>query len=253
MPEVPSLDLDVPRSPGELLHTTVALFGRHAGLFLSITLLIVAPVTILVNGVWEGGLTAGARFGQGDFAAQIPVLLAAVVGTFAMPVLVTALHAAVVRTLGEGRVPGVSEALRSAAPRFPSAVGAVLWYSIMVSGGLLLLVVPGVWTLIAGYFAAQIAVLERESPFDAVLRSFALVRGRWWRTAGTLLVGWAVWKLAFLPVDVAIRRVHHGVLYISLLTLATGLRLSLSALFGTLLYFSLRARENEQEPSLVAA
>lgn len=252
MPEAPSLDLDVPRGPGDLLRTTLVLFGRHAGLFLSITLLIVAPVTVLVNGVWEGGLTAGSSFGQGDFAAEIPALLAAAVGTFAMPVLVTALHAAVVRTLGEGRAPGVGKALRSAAPRFPSAVGAVLWYTIMASVGLCLLVVPGVWTLVAGYFAAQIAVLERKSPFDAVLRGFALVRGRWWRTAGTLLVGWLVWKLAFLPVDIAIRRVHHGVLYISLLTLSTGLRLSLSALFGTLLYFSLRAREREEQP-LVAA
>jgi hypothetical protein len=242
------LDLDVVRGTGELLRATLTLFARHSGLFVSITLLVVAPVTILVNGVWERGLTSGPRPATGSLAA----VLGAAIATFAMPVLVTALHAAVVRTMGTGRVPDVGEALRSAAPRFLPAVGAVLWYTVMGAVGLVLLVVPGVWTLVAGYFAAQIAVLERASPFDAVTRSFALVRGRWWETAGTLLAGLLVSTVAFYPLDYAIGRLHPGALYISLLTLVTGLRLSLSALFGTLFYFSLGARDREQSP-LVAA
>lgn len=244
----PPLDLDLPRGPVALLRTTLALFGRHSGLFLSMTLLVVAPVMIFVNGVWERGLTSGGNLATGSLAA----LPAVMVVTFAIPVLVTALHAAVVRTMGEGRVPGVGEALRSAAPRFPAAIGAVLWYSIMSAVGMFLLVVPGIWTLVAGYFAAQIAVLERESPFDAVLRSIRFVRGRWWRTAGTLLVGWLALAVPFIPVDLAIRAIHPGVAYIVLLTVSSALKLSLSALFGTLLYFSLRAAAREPEP-LVAA
>lgn len=246
----PPLDLDAPRGPGQLLRTTLALFGRHSGLFLSLTLLVVAPVTILVDGVWRGGLTNGSAVERGSLGGGLAVVAA----TFAMPVLVTALHAAVVRTMGEGRVPGVTEALRSAAPRFPAAVGAVLWYSIMTGVGFVLLVVPGVWMLVAGYFAAQIAVLERASPFDAVTRSVRFVRGRWWSTAGTLLVGWLAWTVAFTPVDLAIGLLHPGVLFISLRAVSAAFRLSLSALFGTLLYFSLRAADRErQQPPLVAA
>jgi hypothetical protein len=239
MPEAPPLDLEAPRGLGELLATTLRLFGRHSGLFLSITLLVVAPVTVLVDGVWEHGLTTG----RGLQTLSIAATLAAMIATFSMPVLVTALHAAVVRTMGEGRVPGVGEALGSAAPRFPAAVGAVLWYSIMSLVGFLLLVVPGIWTLVAGYFAAQIAVLERESPFDSVLRSIRFVRGHWWPTAGTLLVGWLATTAGFTPAGLAIRGLRPGVAYIVLLTLSRALALSLSALFGTLLYFSLRARE----------
>lgn len=244
----PPLDLDAPRGVGELLRTTLALFVRHSGLFLSLTLLVVAPVTILVNGVWQHGLTTG----RGLQTLSVAATLAAMIATFSMPVLVTALHAAVVRTMGEGRVPGAGEALRSAGPRFPAAVGAVLWYSIMSLVGCFLLVVPGVWTLVAGYFAAQIAVLERESPFDAVLRSIRFVRGRWWSTAGTLLAGLLVWTVAFVPIDLAIGTLSPGVAYIVLLAVSSALKLSLSALFGTLLYFSLRARERERQP-LVAA
>lgn len=244
------LDLDVSRGSGQLLRTTLALFGRHSGLFLSLTLLVVAPVTILVDGVWRGGLTNGRAVDSGRLGAGLAVVAA----TFAMPVLVTALHATVVRTMGDGRVPTVGKAVRAAAPRFPAAVGAVLWYSIMSGVGLVLLVVPGVWLLVAGYFAAQIAVLERASPFDSVTRSVRFVRGRWWSTAGTLLVGWLAWTIAFTPADLAIRTLHPGVLYVTLLTVSAALRLSLSALFGTLLYFSLRATDRErQPPPLVAA
>jgi hypothetical protein len=74
----PRLDLLRPRSVGELLSTTVALLMRHSGLFLSVTLL-----TALV-----------------------------------IPPLVTGLHAVIVRELGQGKVLGAGEALRTAAPRF---------------------------------------------------------------------------------------------------------------------------------------
>ena len=246
------LDLDVPRGVGALLRTTLALFGRHSGLFLSTTLLVVAPVTMLVNGVWEGGLTDGHAVHSGSLGAGF----AAIVATFVMPVLVTALHATIVRTMGAGRVPGVGQALRAAAPRFPPAVGAVLWYTILGIVGICLFVVPGIWVLVGGYFAAQIAVLEHGSPFDAVVRSVRFVRGRWWSTAGTLLAGWLAWTVAFTPLDLAIGTLHPGVLYVSLLTISAAAKLSLSALFGTLLYFSLRAADRDRarsEPPLVAA
>ena len=244
----PPLDLDVPRGPVALVRTTLATFGRHSGLFLSVTLLVVAPVTILVTGVWQSGLVPGAHRTPATAAAGFAE---GAIG-FAMPVLVTALHVVVVRELGDGRVPGVGAALRAAAPRFPAAVGAVLVYSVLGIVGFVLLVVPGVWFLVAGYFGAQIAVLERARPFQAVMDSVSFVRGRWWRTAGALLLGWVVWTVTFAPIELAIRTIDGGLAYVVLLTLARALELSLSALFGTLLYFSLRAAERKPEP-LVAA
>jgi len=248
MREESPLDLDVPRDVGALFTTTLRLFGRHSGLFLSLTLLVVAPFTILVNGVWERGLTTGTRVSHLSLATALVTIAV----TFAMPVLVTALHAAAVRELGDGRVPSAGRALRIAGPRFLAAVAAVVGYSVMVFVGTLLLVVPGIWFLVRGFCAAQVVVIERVAPFEALDRSADLVSGRWWRTAGTLLVGWLVWTIAFTPVDLAIKTLHPGVLYISLLTVSSAIELSLSALFGTLLYFSLRARDREQSP-LVAA
>jgi hypothetical protein len=236
--EVPQLDLDVPRDAGDLIATTLVLFARHALLFLSVTLLVVAPVAILVGGVWAGGIS---------YASDDDVSAVALAGTVAlsglMPVLVTALHVVVVRDLGDGRVPTVGEALRSAAPRFPHAIAAIVVYTVLVIGGTILLIVPGIWVFVAGYFAAQVAVVERRGPLDAFRRSSELVDERWWRTAGTLALGWAVLTAASLPVDRALDTVDSGVIYVLLYTLVQVLELSLTALFGTLMYFSLRARK----------
>jgi hypothetical protein len=253
MREEPPLDLDTPRHVDELFATTLRLFGRHSGLFLSLALLVVAPFVILVNGVWARGLTSGAS----PHPAASAATAAATVGGFVVPVLVTALHVAAVRELGAGRVPTVGDALRSAGPRFPTAIGVVLFYTLIVFAGLALLVVPGVWLAVGGYFGAQIAVTQGTGPFDAVMRSVELVRGRWWQTAGRLVVGQLALVVAFVPLGVALTAIHAGLPYIVLLTVARAVSLSLSALYGTLLYFSLLARKQqeqaqEQQPVAVA-
>lgn len=238
MREAPRLDLDVQRGPGDLIRATLVLFARHAPLFVPMTLLVVAPVTIAVDGVWGGGLADG-----GDADVPAAALATTTILGFLIPVLVTALHVVAVRDLAEGRAPTVREALRSAAPRFPRAIAAVVVYSLLMVGGMILLVIPGVWVLVAGYFAPQAAVMEGEGPVGAFRRSSTLVRDRWWRTAGTLLLGWLLLMIVSFPAGLAIGSVDAGVLYIALYTLLQVLSLSLSALFGTLMYFSLRAQE----------
>jgi len=49
-----------------------------------------------------------------------------------------ALHVMIVRELGEGRVPTVAQALRSAAARFPHAIAACVVYALLAIGGTLL-------------------------------------------------------------------------------------------------------------------
>lgn len=238
MQEGRHLNLDAHRDAGDLIATTLVLFARHALLFLSVTLLVVAPLVVLVTGVWAGGFADGAGADVGTAPAIAAGLL-----LFLLPVLVTALHVAIVQDLGEGRVPTVSAALRSAAPRFPHAIAAFVVYALLGIGGTMLLIVPGIWVFVAGYFATQAAVMERRRPFDAFRRSSELVDDRWWRTAGTLVLGWVLLSSASYPAGRAIAAIDSGALYIALYTLLQVVTLSLSALFGTLLYFSLRARK----------
>lgn len=246
----PPLDLSRPRSVGELLSTAVQLFTQHAALFLSVTLLVVAPIVVFVDGVWGGALRDGPDYSPSTAAGATSALLTA----FALPSLVTALHAVIVRDLASRTsVPTAGQALRAAAPRFPAALGAVLLSSLGIAIGLLLLVVPGIWLAVRWYFAAQAAVLDNTSPSASLDRSAELVEGRWWETFGALLLSAVVFGVGAATASVAAGVVESPVVYVALLTVVQAVALSLSALFGTLLFFTLRARRAAAASSLTTA
>jgi hypothetical protein len=87
-----------------------------------------------------------------------------------------------------------------------------------------------------------------------VRQSAALVEGRWWETFGALLVSGVLFGGGAALAGAALRFVHAGVPYVSLYVLIRAVHLSLSALFGTLLFFSLRARQRASaaEPAVPA-
>jgi hypothetical protein len=228
-----ALDLDVQRGVGELLGATFSLFARHALLFLSVTLLVVASMVVLVDGVWGRVLSDGP-----DAAIPVGPLAAGGVLTIAVPVLVTALHAGIVWALASGGALTVREGLRVSVRRSPVAVVAAFLYTALTLVGFRLLIVPGIWVAVIGYFVAQAAVLERAGPIGAFKFSIALVSRRWWWTFGALVLGWLLFALTSGIARAALGgAVESGVLF--------------TALFGTLLYFSLRARA--EQAALLAA
>lgn len=232
------LELDQPRTLGELIALTFELFGRHLATFLSLTLIVVAPVVILVDGVWGGYLADGGRADPSAGASATSLAL----GTVVIPPLVTALHVVVVQALARGEEPTVGAALRLAAPRLPAALGAVVLYSIGVALGLVALIVPGVWLSVRWYFAAQAAVVDGLGPVDALRRSAEVVETRWWRTFGVLLAFGLLVGIFGAVIGAVVRSVDDGVIYTSAQVLLQAGLLSLTAIFGTLLFFDSRLR-----------
>jgi hypothetical protein len=222
------LDLDRHRTLGELVGQTFELFGRHLATFISLTLLVVAPAVLVVDGGWGGALADG-----GDSLA---------LDLLVIPPLVTALHVAVVQGLARGEEPTVGAALRAAAPRLAAAVGAVALYTVAVAVGLLLLVVPGVWLAVRWYFGAQAAVVDGLGPADALRRSAQVVQTRWWRTFGVLLAFGLITGVVAAGVGAILGEIDNGAIYTSGYVLLQAVVVSLSAIFGTLLFFDSRAR-----------
>lgn len=72
--------------------------------------------------------------------------------------------------------------------RMPAVIGASLLIFLAVAGGMLLLVVPGIFVLVMLAFGMYAAVLERQGPIASLRYSWQLVRGHWWRTAALLTV-----------------------------------------------------------------
>jgi hypothetical protein len=86
-----------------------------------------------------------------------------------------------------GRPEGVGQALTFAFRRS----GSLLWLSILVSVlvgvGTVLLIVPGLYALIAFAAAIPVLVVEDVRGIAALQRSRGLIKGRWWATLGALL------------------------------------------------------------------
>lgn len=241
------LDLSVPRGVGEVLDATFSLFGRHAALFLGVTVVVVAPVVVLVDGVWGGTLTDGS-----DAAIPPGALAVGGVLTVVVPALVTALYVGIVWALGSGGALTVREGLRAGVRRFPVALAAVVLYAALALAGVCLFLLPGVWVMVIGWFCAQTAVVERVGPIRAFERSVALVRGQWWWTFGALALSWIVFPLMGEAVRSLVAVVDAGVPYVALLALVNTAEFSLTALYGTLVFFALRARAAERAEPVAA-
>jgi hypothetical protein len=193
---------------------------------------------LVVDGIWGRYLAEG---GDVD-PPTAPAVVSLAAGLFVIPPLVTALHVVVVQALARGEEPTVGGALRSASARLLPAVAAVLVYSLAVAVGLLALVVPGVWLAVRWYFCAQAAVVDGLAPADALRRSAEVVEGRWWRTFGVLLAfGVVVGALGAVGGALA-HEIQNGALFTTVWILVQTVTLSLTAIFGTLLFFDSRAR-----------
>jgi membrane-anchored glycerophosphoryl diester phosphodiesterase (GDPDase) len=77
--------------------------------------------------------------------------------------------------------------------RVPALAVLMILNMIVVGVGVLLLVIPGLYLLVALWMAMPLLILEGSGPIDAMKSSLRLVRGNWWRTLAMLLVMIAIY------------------------------------------------------------
>lgn len=234
----PAASLAVPRGAFALLGAAIRLLAQRPLPFLAATAVVVVPILLLVDGVVGQQLAEG-RDAEPDEALTLVTLpLVAIV----LPALVTALHSALVRDLAAGGPARLGAALRATRPHAASALGAVALSTLAVAAGLALLLVPGVWIAVRLYFGAQSAVLDELRAFEALQRSAALVRGRWWATAWKLLLCWLATAAVGFPAGLALDALAvPPAVHVALSLALQCVLLSVSALYGALLFLALRA------------
>lgn len=246
------LDLSRTRDLSALLSDGFRLWKAHFPVFFALALMVVAPVRLLIDGLWAGTLT--------DFTAA-PVGVAAVVSTLAdllvLPVLITAAHVVAVLDLGAGQRPtlarSVPATLRAA---LPVAIVVAL-YTVAFTLGTVALILPGVWLSVRLYFGAQAVVVDGHRGVGALRHSSRLVRGQWWRTFGILLVVGFVSVLLGLGLGLLVGGplallTDVGALAAVLNIVGQAIGQSFTALVATLLFFDLRARSDEAPEPTVA-
>jgi hypothetical protein len=227
---------------GELLSLSMQIFVRHADVLLTLAILVVTPVTLVVDGAWGGALANGVEAKPSPASFGVSGALSIVV---VFP-LVTAVGARIVDGLARGEPPpGVGALLREAIGAFPQVAVTVAVYAVATAAGFLLFVVPGVWLAIRWCVAPQAAALGRR-PADAIRQSHALVGGVWWRTCGCVLMTSLLLIATGTIASNILGSTGSGALYVAGLIVSQSVALAITSVFGTLLLFDLRARQGRR-------
>ena len=151
--------------------------------------------------------------------------------------------------------------LRYAVQHIPSLLLLTLLYVLGVGLGTLLFIAPGVWLYVAWAVAMPVLLVEGLRGRKALGRSFELVKGRWWRTFGTLIVGFILAAIVSTLVQgvFLIGIVVGGdndavVLVLSAIAGIVGLAVStpFQAALLTVVYFDLRVRKEGFDLELLA-
>ena len=117
--------------------------------------------------------------------------------------------------------------------RLMDSFSIVNWLSLMIAGGTLLMVLPGIWLGLCFCLSLQVYMAEGVYGLAALQRSKDLVMGHFIRTAGLLLlVAGSHWAMGF----VIKQTYHHFIVHPLGLTLLEGLA---SALTAPVLYLAM--------------
>lgn len=241
--------LDRARTLGPLIADAARIWWSRPALFLLVAFVIAVPFDVVVLGFLGGGFNdpEGWASDGAQLADQV------VYGTV-ITGLVTAAHARAVVALARGESVTLGRALRLAFTRFWPVLGACVLYGVLTTLGLIFLLIPGLFIAIAAVFAAPAAALTKSSPASAIAESLRLVHVvGWWRTAGYWLVPFALGLAAMLGVIVGLEAIRmaagepdwFGIPAVLAEAFTAAALLSWTALIGTLMFFSWRARDGD--------
>jgi hypothetical protein len=264
-----------PMGVGEILDAGIKVYLRNARLLMGLAATVVIPLqaiswVVLLSIVSNSdqvpnsfsALSASSSKSTSDSAAAAGAEVVLVVVGLIASALVTAACVKAVSDLYLGQPTSFAESLRFAARR----LAAYLWMQILYILGLtlffILLIVPGIWLYGAWSVSAPALLIERLGPASALGRSQNLVKGRWFPTAGVLLVsavmtGLITAALEGLLVGVGFLPGEPPVLVgVTLVTLAGAISSIIvtpfTATVRTILYYDLRVRREGFDVDLLA-
>jgi len=249
-----------PLDVADIFDGAFRIWWRRSWVLFGIVFAVTVPFQALANLVQvlvaPDAYAEGFVFGPGGDIDSAAVAAAGVAAVIA--VVAAALEQA-------GCVKAVADAYLGAEPTWRGSLAfalrrapAVLWLlvleSLLLAAAFLLLVVPAIWLAFAWSVAIPALVVEDVRGRRALGRSFRLVRGKWWRTAGVVVVGFLIGTFAALlvtlPFDVIATAAAPENLLVAFVARTLGgvvgaiVSTPLVAAFLTLVYFDLRARKD---------
>jgi len=128
-------------------------------------------------------------------------------------------------------------------PVLATLIGAAIIAGIAIFFGFIACIIPGIALLTLWAVVAPVVVIERLGVFDALSRSWNLVKTNFWQTLGVIVIFWII----VFVVTGLIGIVFNGaslIVAVAIAWIAHFLLAPLSALASSILYFELRAAES---------
>ena len=237
-----TLELRRERDVGALFRDALAVFGRHALLFIALSAAVAVPAELIVEGVGLEMFTASYDESPPLAEMAIPALVKFLVVTpIIAAICIYALH-----QIAAGERPSPGQVLVAGFEAFTPLFAAVALAVAGIVLGFAALIVPGIYLTVRWYFVPQTVVIEGARGPLALSRSGLLVQGFWWRTlALVLLANIAVALPSFIlltPFAAIAESTDRAVWAMAGSAITTSVTTPFVALFSTLLYYDLRAR-----------
>jgi hypothetical protein len=235
------IELDRPRSVGEILGAAASLYRAYPWLFLVLAASVMVPFELAVLAVTGDGPL---HQPHEPFATSMSLTL---LRTTLVGPLISALHIHAVALAGRGRRPRLGAVALRGLRALPVVVAADVVATVATFLGFLLLIVPGIVLLLMLSVTAQAAALEGTGWTGALRSSRNLTGGRYGHVFGVLLatglIGTAAGLLAgALPLGSA-----TGAASVAVGVTTDTLTASFAALTVALLYFDLAASSQRSE------
>jgi len=238
-----------PKTLGEILSAAFSIYRANASKLLLIVAIIVVPLSFL--NTLSGLVFAGTTRTEDVFGMRIEVtersfglLLVGAFVTLAISLVISAvLQAAILRaaaraTIGDPVDP--EESFRFGFKRLGSVILVSVLVGLVVAGGFILLVVPGIIFFVFLSVSIPVLIVENRRGTAAMSRSWNLVKGHAWHAFGVLLV------VAIIAgvIMVAVGAIGDGAWVVRWIFAAIGqiLTAPFTALASVLLYLDLRSR-----------
>jgi hypothetical protein len=226
-------------SVGETLSEVFRIYRDQAGVLLPVAFWVFLVVAVIER------LTA-------EVLALFPIALVVGLGaTFLYQGMVVRL----VEDVQDGRRDhSVGDLVRSVVPVLWPLVGAGILASLGIGGGLILLVVPGLYLLTIWAVVSPVIVIERRRVFDAFGRSRQLVRDHGWPTLGVMAVAFLIGAVVgILLVQLADALAEGDIVRVVFSVLAQTVTAPVEGLVAAVLYFRLLEIKGAESASSASA
>jgi hypothetical protein len=261
-----------PLRVGEILDAGIKVYLKNARTLMGLTAVVVVPFQLLSAIVLLSSVSYGSQVPgsfptltaprTGDHAASLGANVILQVTGVLIGLLTTAACVKAVSDIYLDQPTDVRSSLRFALRR----LGSLFWVEVIVIVGLtfafLALLIPGIWLYAAWSVTTPALLIEGRRGPSAIGRSFRLVRGRWWPTAGVRLLS----NILIVVISGAITGVLVGILLaggrgsvvltVTVVSFAGAISAILTRPFQaavtTILYYDLRVRHEGYDVELLA-